>query len=347
MSFIVNKQLLAGNALLAAQYAEIGDLRYNANVANAALVRGRVGRAANAAEMDPALWAQIDNQTQRLMIGEGSRLLTDLMPLARSVDIGVLATMYRQYGAEFEAQTSLDGQHRKPMDKGAVNYDGTLVLVHTSQFGEQWRVVEGQRRIGFDAIADDQAASVRAVRNKTVDMFLDGSPIVYRGVQAYGFRNSPNVQAVDLGVGGLNFDFTDTSATFDDVWEAFAALVDVLHGSDNEATGDITFYVSGAVMSNLNRTGIGTGSLETFHQGLLRMNGVDKIEREPKLSGNELIGVIRSTEYVRPVVGMPVNTVPMERKTPMDDYQFLTWTANGLELRADVEGRSGALYAAE
>lgn len=346
MSFIVNKKLLAANAALARQYDEIVDLRYNANVANAAKTRGLVGRAANAAEMDPALWAEIDRQTQRVMVGEGSRLLADLMPLARSVDIGVLATMYRQFGAEFEAQTSLDGQHRKPMDKGATSYDGTLVLVHTSQFGEQWRVVEGQRRIGFDSIADNQAASVRAVRRKTVDTFLNGSPIVYNGVRAFGFRNSPNVQAVDLSAAGLNFDFTDQTVTFADMWAAWAQLVNVLHGPDNEAVGDITFYVSSEILSNMNRTGVTAGSLETFGQAMGRMAGVDKFEREPELSGNEIIGVIRSTEYVRPVVGMPVNTVPMERKTPMDDYQFLTWTANGLELRADVEGRSGALYAA-
>lgn len=343
----VNKKDLATNALMARQYAEICDFRYNANVRNSAMASGLSGMAANAAQMDPRLWAEIDSQTRQLMLPNGgvSRLLTDLQPLARSVNIGVLATMYRRAAGDFEAQTSLDGQHRKPMDKGTYDYDGTLVLVHTSQFGIQWRELEGQRRVGFDQIADDQAASVRAVRRQIVRTFLDGSDIVYKGVGAAGIRNSPNVQAVDLDTGPLAFDFTDTSEPFDSVRAALAALVDVLHGDSNGAEGDVTLYVSSAVWSNFQRTGVTAGNIQTFGQVLSAMPGVDKIERLPELQGNEIIGIIRQAEYIRPVVGMPVNTVPMERVTPMDDYQFLTWTATGLEIRSDAEGRSGVLYA--
>lgn len=343
----VNKKDLATNAIMARQYAEICDFRYNANVRNSAMSAGLSGMAANAAQMDPRLWAEIDSQTRQLMLPNGgvSRLLTDLQPLARSVNIGVLATMYRRAAGDFEAQTSLDGQHRKPMDKGTYDYDGTLVLVHTSQFGIQWRELEGQRRVGFDQIADDQAASVRAVRRQIVRTFLDGSDIVYKGVGAAGIRNSPNVQAVDLDTGPLAFDFTDTSEPFDSVRAALAALVDVLHGDSNGAEGDVTLYVSSAVWSNFQRTGVTAGNIQTFGQVLSAMPGVDKIERLPELQGNEIIGIIRQAEYIRPVVGMPVNTVPMERVTPMDDYQFLTWTATGLEIRSDAEGRSGVLYA--
>lgn len=343
----VNKKDLAANALMARQYAEIGDFRFNANARNSAMASGLTGMAANVAQMDPRLWAEIDNQTRQLMLPNGgvSRLLTDLQPLARSVNIGVLATMYRRAAGDFEAQTSLDGQHRKPMDKGSYDYDGTLVLVHTSQFGIQWRELEGQRRVGFDQIADDQANAVRAVRRQVVRTFLDGSDIVYKGVGAAGIRNSQNVQAVDLDTGPLAFDFTDTTEPFDTVRGALAALVGVLHGDSNGAEGDVTLYVSSAVWSNFQRTGVTAGNIQTFGQVLAAMPGVDKIERLPELSGNEIIGIIRQAEYIRPVVGMPVNTVPMERVTPMDDYQFLTWTATGLEIRSDAEGRSGVLYA--
>lgn len=343
----VNKKDLATNALMARQYAEIGDFRFNANARNSAMASGLTGMAANAAQMDPRLWTEVDSQTRQLMLPSGgvSRLLTDLQPLARSVNIGVLATMYRRAAGDFEAQTSLDGQHRKPMDKGTYDYDGTLVLVHTSQFGIQWRELEGQRRVGFDQIADDQANAVRAVRRQIVRTFLDGSDIVYKGVGAAGIRNSTNVQAVDLDTGPLAFDFTDTSEPFDSVRAALAALVDVLHGDNNGAEGDVTLYVSSAVWSNFQRTGVTAGNIQTFGQVLAAMPGVDKIERLPELQGNEIIGIIRQAEYIRPVVGMPVNTVPMERVTPMDDYQFLTWTATGLEIRSDAEGRSGVLYA--
>lgn len=342
-----NKKDLAVNAAMARQYQEVCDFRFNANVRNNSLASGLAGLAANAAEMDPRLWAEIDTQTRQLMLPNGGvpQLLLDLQPLARSVNIGVLASMYRRYAADMEAQTSLDGQHRKPMNSGSYDYDGTLVLVHTSQFGIQWRELEGQRRVGFDQVADDQASSVRAVRKQIVRTFLDGSDITYKGVGAAGIRNSGNVQAIDLDNSSYAFDFTDDQEDFGAVRVAFANLLDSLQGPTNGAEGDITVYVSSEIWSNFQRVGVTAGDLRTIGQVLATIPGVDKIVRLPELSGNELIGIIRRPEYIRPVVGMPINTVPMDRVTPMDDYQFLTWTATGLEIRADGEGRTGVFYA--
>lgn len=345
----VNKKDLAVNAALRAQYDEICDMRFNANQRNNIMAKGLTGNAANAAEINPAAWAEVDAQTRGLMLPNGgvSVLLTDLMPLVKTVNVGVLASMYRKLGGEFEAQTSLDGQHKKPMNASAYEYDGALVLVHTSQFGIQWRELEGQRNIGFDRIGDDQANSVRAVRKKITNHFLNGSDIVYKGVGAAGIRNSGNVKGIDLGAGGLNIDFTSKSATYDDLRAGLVALVDSLHGKDNDAVGDIAIYVSSEVYANFMRTGATAGNLQTFAQVFAdTIPGIAKIVRLPELSGNELVGVILQSEYIRPVVGMPVNTVPMDRKTPMDDYQFLTWSATGLEIRADMEGRTGVFYAA-
>ena len=47
------------------------------------------------------------------------------------------------------------GQHKKPMDRGSYDYDGTLILVHTSQIGRTWRELEGERSEGFDGLLDN------------------------------------------------------------------------------------------------------------------------------------------------------------------------------------------------
>ena len=344
----VNQKDLAVNAALRAQYGEICDMRFNANQRNAAMAQGMLGNASNVADIQPAVWAEIDSQTRTLMLPNGgvSVLLTDLMPLVKTVSVGVLASMYRKLGGEFEAQTSLDGQHKKPMNASTYEYDGALVPIHSSQFGIQWRELEGMRSIGFDRIGDDQANAVRSVRKQVTNHFLNGTDITYKGVGAAGIRTSENVRGVDLGVAGLNIDFTSASATYDELRGALVKLVDALHGQDNDATGDIAIYVSSAIYANFMRTGATSGNLQTFAQVFqATIPGIAKIVRLPELVGNEVVGIILQSEYIRPVVGMPVNTVPMDRKTPMDDYQFLTWTATGLEIRADIDGRTGVFYA--
>ncbi|MNW03881.1 hypothetical protein D3C71_1998800 [compost metagenome] len=74
--------------------------------------------------------------------------------------------------------------------------------------------------------------------------------------------------------------------------------------------------------------------------------GVEDIKVSYRLTGNELIGFVRSREYIRPVVGQAVGTTPVPRLRPFDDFQFVTWGAAGLQILADAEGRSGVFYAA-
>ena len=51
-----------------------------------------------------------------------------------------------------------------------------------------------------------------------------------------------------------------------------------------------------------------------------------------------------SARFIRPIVGMAVNTTAMTRLNPTDNYQFLVMGAMGLEIRADFNNRSGVFY---
>ena len=81
------------------------------------------------------------------------------------------------------------------------------------------------------------------------------------------------------------------------------------------------------------------------HNGLRRIPGVAGFKKSDAVSGNEFLAIILSSEYIRPVVGMPVTTTPIARVTPMDDWHVLVWTAAGLQIKADANGRTGVLYA--
>lgn len=348
MAFYVDKKGLEENPGLKKQHQFIVNAR-TANWEHETGLMKAAGLEVNEARIPADVWRDFDTQTKTLMLSdEGGVLLNDLMPLARNVHIGKIVSEYRRYGAdELEVRSSIDGQHRKPVNHVSFDYDGAIVLVHSTQVGRVWRELEGMRSEGYDALLDDQAAATRFVRKRTVDNFVDGTPdLTYKSYQAFGIKNNPNTIALNLGAAGLNVDLTSPTLTFAQAWDAFVAALQALQGQGNNAVGNVTFYISDAIWFNLLRiANPGTSNTETILQGLQRIPGVAGFKRTDTVTGNEFLAIILSSEYIRPVVGMPVTTTPIPRVTPMDDWHVLVWGASGLQVKADAQGRSGVLYA--
>lgn len=308
------------------------------------------GLQCNEARIPQDVYRDMDAQTKQLMTGdEGGVLLDDLLPLAKSVNIGKIVAEYRQVSDAAAAKSSISGQHAKIMDKVTYDYDGALVLIHDSAVGREWRELEGMRSEGFDALVDDQAAAVRAVRRQLVDNFMNGSPgVLYKGQASYGIKNSPNTQPLDLGVGGLNVDMTASATTFAQMETVLIAGLKVLQGSANNVETDVTVYVSADIWFNMLRRTTNDGAFETFLTALRRIPGIRDIKKTNganALTGNEFLMIALSSEFVQPVVGMGVTTTPITRLTPYADYNLLVWSAAGLQIKADSAGRSGVLYA--
>lgn len=348
MAFFIDKKGLETNSGLKKQHQFIANSR-SANWDHETGLMKAAGLEVNEARIPADVWRDFDTQTKALMLSdEGGVLLNDLMPLARNVHIGKIVSEYRRYGAdELEVRSSIDGQHRKPVNHVSFDYDGAIVLVHSTQVGRIWRELEGMRSEGYDALLDDQAAATRFVRKRTIDNFVDGTPdLTYKGYQAFGVKNNPNTIPLNLGAAGLNVDLTSPTLTFDQAWAAFVAALQALQGQGNNAVGNVTFYISDAIWFNLLRiANPGTSNTETILNGLQRIPGVAGFKRTDTVTGNEFLAIILSSEYIRPIVGMPVTTTPIPRVTPMDDWHVLVWGASGLQVKADAQGRGGVLYA--
>src|SRR5690606_6692001 len=125
--------------------------------------------------------------------------------------------------------------------------------------------------------------------------------------------------------------------------EAYSVFVDILR----LLPADATFYVSDEIWFNLMRINTATTVAETILAGIQRIPGVAAIRRAEQFTGNELAAIVLRSEFIRPVVGMPITTTPIERKTPMDKFNILVWGVSGLEIRGDSNGKSGVVYAAE
>lgn len=324
-----------------AQFKEVQELRIFAN-------QNEQRMFGNAAAVIPRdVYLEFDNVTKKVMRNdEGDTLLNDLLPLARAIDIGKIEYKFRRASDSGNAITTVSGQTPATMDKTAYSYDSAIVPVHQDSFGRQWRELAGMRSEGFDGLIDDQENSVRAVRRQMVDYILDGSTVTFNGIAWTGLRNDSRVASVDLGAGGLNVDLTSSSVTAATVRNTFKSLRDTLRITNNVA-GQVTFYVSREILSNLERPySDADAAFGDVLASIKALSGIADVKETAKLTGNQVLAMELSSSVIQPLVGMAVSTIPLDRRNPMDAYNFLTWGAMGIQVKTDYAGKTGVLYAA-
>jgi hypothetical protein len=101
-------------------------------------------------------------------------------------------------------------------------------------------------------------------------------------------------------------------------------------------------------MSNLERyysDNFSTG--ETILQQLMKLTGIREIKETALLSGNEFFWTVLRNSNIRPLVGMPVNTIMLPRQMMRDDYTGVVWGAMGIEFIEDYDGKSGNMFSSE
>lgn len=331
-----------------AQANMVGTIRNSVNNHNAQMVGN------DAAVLPRDVAQEFDRQQVELMRANNLTLLNDLLPLARALPIGKIEMIHRTVSDSGKAKRSLQGSTQVDIDKAAYDYSSTIKVIHQDGFGREWMEMEGQRSEAFDGLIDDQGNSTRTVLDSMAQHIYEGAKdendrfISYNGTQASGIKTSSKTVAVDLDADGLNIDFTSTAATPAALRDAWIQLVKVLR-VDNNVGADITFYISAEIETNFQRFyGQDAGdSGKTIMAVLKELAGVADIKVDRSLNGNEVIGLVLSAQYIRPLVGMAVSTVPLFRANPMDAYTYMTWANIGLEQRNDFTGKSGVLYARE
>ena len=301
---------------------------------------------ANASAVLPRdAWLELDTITTRVMRDDGGQVfMTDLMALAKPVNIGTMAHLSRVASdTNNPVQRSLSGQVPVAMDKTIYDYRGTVVPIFADGYGREWREWNTLRSANFDALADDQEGALDKINRNMADYALDGdAQIKFQGYTAYGLRNSPLTKLINLGsgAGGVNIDLTTATA---DQLEAFfvgpfGAMLDA-----NLITEAVNLYISPDIArawdkSYSNAAGFKDGTIREF---IARNRRIKKIEVTWKLTGNQFFGFVPNARYVRPLIGMAVNTTAMTRLNPTDNYQFLVMGAMGIEVRGDYNGKSG------
>lgn len=291
-----------------------------------------------------------DVTVERMRSDDGDTFLNDLLPLSRSVSIGKLVHRFRQASDAGRAQSSMTGQIGVKMDQVEFTFDGSIIPVHDTGFTRNWREWNAQTSEGFDGLVDDQRESVATLRRHLADNFLDGhvdsqgNAIVVDGLSWGGMRNDSRVEQIDLGGGGVNFDFTDSAQTGEDIKSNFIEIRDIMWIT-NKCEMELVYYVSREIASNFERKFSTQYDAKIIMQELADLMGVAAIKPTSKLSGNELMGFPLDANKIRPIVGMGINTVAMPRPVFNSNYDFVVWGAIGFEVREDFASNTCAFHA--
>jgi len=308
----------------------------------------------NAGRIPDEVFREFDNVTvERMKLDEGDAFLNDLMPMSRSLPIGKLTFENRRASDAGNVQTSMTGQVGVKFDSVDFSVEGTIIPVHDNGYSRNWREFSANQSEGFDSLIDDQRENVSAHRNHLADTFLDGhldkngQNIVVDGRSWSGMRNSTKVAQVDFGIGGVNFDFTDTAQTPDAIKLAFIQVRDIMRLT-NKCSHDLTYYISTEIASNWERKFSTQYVGGTIAEELLSLRGVGAIKESDKLgsgaatAGNEMMAFPMNS-LVRPLVGMGISTMAQPRQIYNANYDFVVASAVGWEVRDDFFGNTCAM----
>lgn len=296
-------------------------------------------------------WREVDNVTTRIFRNEsGMDMMNDLMGLASNINIGKTVAISRMASDAGKVIRTLSGQEPEDLDKTVYDYSGDPIPIFKTGYGREWREMLGMQSEGFDPLIDDQANTTFALRSDMADYLLTGdqSIVVNGQYTAFGISNHPNTNQLNLsttGTGALNIDLQ--TATPDEIVEFFnqdfAALLDMQNVFE-----PVTLWVSPSVRRSFSRpysnaAGYKAGTVEDFILTFGKTGGVGRIASigtNFKLKGNHFVGYVRNELYIRPRVAQPVSTYAEARTSPHDNYNFLTWSAMGLQIRKDFNGKS-------
>lgn len=294
-------------------------------------------------------WLEVDNVTRRIMRLDEGTFMGDLMALAKPVNIGKMVHVSRVSGdISEEVKISMSGQVAVPVDKVTYDYRGAPVPIFQKGYGREWREWNTLQSENFDALADDQEATVSKMRKAMAKYVLNGDlSISIENYKGYGIKNHPLSKSINLGtgVGGASINLASSTTTPDQIdaflTGPFGAMLDA-----NGIVGGVNLYVSPEIGRNWDRTYSGSAGFKSGRiiDFLLTNRRINKVTVDPMLSGNEFFGFVPSQEYIRPLVGMAVTTTPVARLNPTDNYHFQVMGALGLDIRADFSGKSGVFY---
>lgn len=343
---IFNKKLITNSAQVAQAWNQLKASRQIFNNAQNQMsaTHGNAIEVNQAAILTQDYWREVDNVTTRVIRDdEGAPLLDDLLSLGTPISIGKTAALYRVSSDAGYVNRSMSGQEPETLDKVVYDHYGDPVPIFKTGYAREWREWLGLQTENIDAMSDDQEAAVAALRQDMAQYILTGDEkIKVQNFEGKGITNHPHTNQVDLSASGLNIDLTSTATSNDDIINFFTKDFVVILDT-NLVSEQLKVFISPEIERRLNlpysnSNGFKEGTVKDY---ILRYSAhIGSFTKTFELKGNHFIGYVRNAQYIKTRIAAPIGSFMKQRINPHDNYQTLVWSAFGLQIKRDFNGKS-------
>lgn len=343
---IFNKKLITNSAQVAQAWNQLKASRqiFNNTQNQMSATHGNAIEVNQAAILTQDYWREVDNVTTCVIRDdEGAPLLDDLLSLGTPISIGKTAALYRVSSDAGYVNRSMSGQEPETLDKVVYDHYGDPVPIFKTGYAREWREWLGLQTENIDAMSDDQEAAVAALRQDMAQYILTGDEkIKVQNFEGKGITNHPHTNQIDLSASGLNIDLTSTATSNDDIINFFTKDFVVILDA-NLVSEQLKVFISPEIERRLNlpysnSNGFKEGTVKDY---ILRYSAhIGSFTKTFELKGNHFIGYVRNAQYIKTRIAAPIGSFMKQRINPHDNYQTLVWSAFGLQIKRDFNGKS-------
>lgn len=234
-----------------------------------------------------------------------------------------------------EAELSMSGKVKGQGDRP--NYEPTYLpmpICHVD-FELDSRVIEAARMNRHPIDTSSIESGVRRVNEKLETMLFTDTDFAYGGGTIYSYLNEPNINSVTLST---NWDASAKTgaAIKNDVIAMKQSSVNAKH------YGPWMLYVPTAYETVLDDDYNDNTPSKTIRARILEIDGITGVKVVDTLTANKVLLVQMTSDVVRLVVGMPIQTLEWKTGDTFTNY-FKVMTIQVPQVRSDQDGNSGVV----
>lgn len=340
---IFDQALATNNAsnqrAMAVQYAAVNEMRrqYEQHCMSIPPTYNSRGIRVNAGINPQELFREFDRVTvEQFRLDEGDNILDRLLPLSRSLPIGRTIYAFTRASDAGQFQSSMNGNNGTIFDNPDYDNDKTLIPIHQTGFKREFREYEQLSLEDFDDLVNMQREDTRRHRNGLIDTFLDGhkdlsgAAITHDGTSWAGVRSDTRVDQVTMTV-----DLSSSIATSEQIRNQMLALTQRRYIT-NKITVPAFYWVSNQIWFNWQRYYTDDFvSKATILDNVKTLSGIQDIMPSSKLTGNQVLSMPLSQQYIQPIVGRGLSTIQRARINWNDPYAWENVSAIGWMAKTD------------
>lgn len=314
----VNK---VGGAILAANSGDGNVLGLN---------QGIIG---NASTLPKDVWGAWDRsfvEVQRDVLA----VFNDLAgTVSQTVPLGKIVHFFQMLSDSGDINISLDGRSKAKVDQPVHSYEGTPVPIIDSELEYGWRQMLSAQTEGYSLDSDGIMNHQRKIAEKLEDLAINGdSTINVGGATIYGLRTAPYRATGTHG-------YTLNGASGANWLSVIKAVVAAIMAKNFRAP--VTIYLNYDDWFYASTNDYTASYPKTILARLMEIPNVKAIIPASKVPVNEVLAIVKRSDVVKVLNGMPPTTRPKSRQNPEDNYIFTVMAAASVQYKHDAEGQAG------